>query len=308
MKTKNGAPVVAKVDIEPYLESLRAVSNLLDESVYVVDFHHRCFRFVSENGIFLSGLASEDVLSLGYDYYQKIIHPEDYPMAEKMYQEIVRYFTHPASLNDLIYAKISFRTHKTDGLMMQHRVTPLIVNNQARMAICTVHHTKDTPGNLCAYHRNKDVYYQYSLDSGRWKQEPVISLKPREKRILELSKAGITRQEIADILRISLNTLRNVEASIYDKLKVRSRAQAVSLASNNRLIFVPDHSNNRKVHEEQPNEKKNRRRMTPDKLPRIQEALNNGQSVNSIAKQEGVSEFSIRYAIKNGKLKKIIRE
>ena len=80
--------------------------------------------------------------------------------------------------------------------------------------------------------------------------------------------------------------------------------QAASFASSNRLIFVPEQYNNQNEPEKQPNGKKNRRTMNPDNLRRIQKALNNGQSVNSIAKQEDVSEFTIRYAIKMGKLNK----
>lgn len=305
MKTKNGVPVITEEELGPYLESLRAVSNLMDESIYVVDYHQRRFRFVSENGIFLSDLSSEEVLKLGYDYYQKIIHPKDYPVAEKCYHEIVRYFKHPASLNELIYVMFNLRLQNIKGLTMKHKVTPLIVNNQACMAICTVHHTTDEPGNLSAFHRNKDVYYQYSLDTGIWNQEPKIWLKPREKRILELSKAGMTRAGVADMLCISFNTLRNDEASIYNKLKVNSMIQAVGFASNNRLIFTSVKRNRKNGSEKQPNGKKPRRKMTPDKLLRIQEALNSGQSINSIAKQEDVSEFSIRYAIDKRRLNKI---
>lgn len=42
----------------------------------------------------------------------------------------------------------------------------------------------------------------------------------------------------------------------------------------------------------------------PDVLQRIQDELNRGKSAYSIAKQEGISEGSIRYAIKQGRLKK----
>jgi len=194
MKTKNSAPKISENEIGPYLDSLRAVSNLLDESLYVVDFNQRRFHFVSENGIFLNNHLPKDVLKLGYDYFPKLIHKDDYPMAVRIHQEIVRYFTHPASLNDLIYVKFSFRMHHNKRMVMKHTVTPLIVNNKVRMAICTVHHTQDLPGNLCAYHRNKDVYYQYSLENDKWEQEPVISLKSRERKILELSKEGVTTQ------------------------------------------------------------------------------------------------------------------
>lgn len=45
-------------------------------------------------------------------------------------------------------------------------------------------------------------------------------------------------------------------------------------------------------------------KLLPDVLQRIQDKLDIGQSSYSIAKQEGISEGSIRYAIKQGRLKK----
>lgn len=45
-------------------------------------------------------------------------------------------------------------------------------------------------------------------------------------------------------------------------------------------------------------------KLLPHVLIRIQSKLNKGQSVNSIAKQEGISEGSIRYGVKTGKLEK----
>ena len=45
-------------------------------------------------------------------------------------------------------------------------------------------------------------------------------------------------------------------------------------------------------------------KLLPEVLERIQSKLNKCQSVNSIAKEEGLSEGSIRAAIKLGRLKK----
>lgn len=45
-------------------------------------------------------------------------------------------------------------------------------------------------------------------------------------------------------------------------------------------------------------------KLLPDVLHRIQGKLDIGQSAYSVAKEEGISEGSIRYAIKQGKLKK----
>ncbi len=45
-------------------------------------------------------------------------------------------------------------------------------------------------------------------------------------------------------------------------------------------------------------------KLLPDKLDRIQLELDKGRSVNSIAKDENISEGSIRYSISLGRLKK----
>ena len=44
--------------------------------------------------------------------------------------------------------------------------------------------------------------------------------------------------------------------------------------------------------------------LLPDVVKRIQEKLNKGQSAYSIAKEEGISEGTIRYGVKTGKLEK----
>jgi len=45
-------------------------------------------------------------------------------------------------------------------------------------------------------------------------------------------------------------------------------------------------------------------KMLPQVIDRVQAQLNEGKSINSIAKKEGVREGTIRYCIKTGKLKK----
>ena len=48
--------------------------------------------------------------------------------------------------------------------------------------------------------------------------------------------------------------------------------------------------------------------MTPEKLKRIQEAMNKGESNNSIAKREDVGEYTIRYHKSAGNLKNASRQ
>jgi DNA-binding NarL/FixJ family response regulator len=53
-------------------------------------------------------------------------------------------------------------------------------------------------------------------------------LSPRENEVLDLLAKGFLQKEIADQLGISYWTVQTHTARIYEKLQVRSRAQAVA--------------------------------------------------------------------------------
>ncbi len=64
------------------------------------------------------------------------------------------------------------------------------------------------------------------------RSEPVVSatdkLAPREKQVLELLAQGFLYKEIADQLQLSIPTVNCYIRSIYEKLQVHSRSQAVA--------------------------------------------------------------------------------
>lgn len=55
----------------------------------------------------------------------------------------------------------------------------------------------------------------------------IPPLSPRELEVLQLLAQGQTNKQIADTLMIAEGTIKNHVATIYDKLKVNSRAEAV---------------------------------------------------------------------------------
>jgi DNA-binding NarL/FixJ family response regulator len=62
-------------------------------------------------------------------------------------------------------------------------------------------------------------------------------LTPQELRLLKLLVDGNTYQGAADELRISIHTARNYIRSIYDKLHVHSKSEAVTKALRSRIIY-----------------------------------------------------------------------
>jgi len=65
---------------------------------------------------------------------------------------------------------------------------------------------------------------------------PAQALTPQEQRLLVLLAEGYSYQYAADQMNLSVNTIRNYIRSIYEKLHVHSKSEAVSKALRQGLI------------------------------------------------------------------------
>ncbi|HEX2845556.1 MAG TPA: LuxR C-terminal-related transcriptional regulator [Chitinophagaceae bacterium] len=64
-----------------------------------------------------------------------------------------------------------------------------------------------------------------------------LNLSPRELDVLELMAAGLTNQEIAGRLFVSLNTVKTHSMNLFEKMDVARRTQAVAKARE--LSIIP---------------------------------------------------------------------
>jgi len=63
-----------------------------------------------------------------------------------------------------------------------------------------------------------------------------LGISYRELEVLQLVSEGLSNQQIADRLFVSLNTVKTHSSRIFEKLEVRNRTQAVERARRLRLI------------------------------------------------------------------------
>jgi two-component system nitrate/nitrite response regulator NarL len=66
------------------------------------------------------------------------------------------------------------------------------------------------------------------IDIGSLADDPFALLTPRERELLAALSSGLTNQQMASKLDISLNTVKFHLKNLYDKLTVSNRAQAVA--------------------------------------------------------------------------------
>lgn len=72
------------------------------------------------------------------------------------------------------------------------------------------------------------------LDVRGLKQDPIESLSPRERTLLEALSKGLTNRELAKGLEISENTVKFHLSNLFEKLSVKNRAQAIAFFYANR--------------------------------------------------------------------------
>jgi len=78
-----------------------------------------------------------------------------------------------------------------------------------------------------------------SLDKGQ-RQEPPETLSQREMEVLHLATQGLSNQDIADELSLSLRTVQAHLGHIFNKLRVSSRTEAVVRALKEGWITLDD--------------------------------------------------------------------
>ena len=297
-------PIIKDDDHLPF--GLEDFASMCNEAIYVIDFRKRCFRFVSRNCFFLCDNSAEEVFLMGYDYFQKVIHNEDFKLFAEMRAAILSRLHGVADLGEINYFSFTVRIKNRSKYMMGfHKLKPVFVDGQVRFGVCLLSSsTLRKRGHLRLHYNNGMDIEEYLPINGKWSKTTMPRLTKREQEIIRLAKLGKKRTEIAEKLHISRHTLRNTKASLFTKLNVTSMMQAISYVVEHQLLFTSQALANGQILATQAVHKRARRQMTPDKIVRIQERLNSGQSANSIAKREDVSEFMIRYAIKTGKLKR----
>lgn len=73
----------------------------------------------------------------------------------------------------------------------------------------------------------------FKLDEDKLKQ---LGISKREHEVLELMASGLSNQEIADKLFVSLNTVKTHSSNLFVKLDVKRRTQAIQKAKQLRLL------------------------------------------------------------------------
>jgi hypothetical protein len=108
-------------------------SSITTESIYVLDIPRKQFVYIKPDDLFLCGYPVEDALREGFEFYSKIVYPEDLSLWVNICKAILRYLKDFEGKRDEIdYFSCTFRLQRNYSSlvpplpqMVYHRMKPI---------------------------------------------------------------------------------------------------------------------------------------------------------------------------------------
>ncbi|MGB3064708.1 response regulator transcription factor [Sphingobacterium thalpophilum] len=229
-------------DVYAFINFAKSLSKLTYQSMYLIDYSKKCFLFVSDNPIFLCGSSSAEVLRKGYQHYFDNVPEEDLKLLKKINDVGFVFFEGLPHEEKLKYSfSYDFHLKQANGnpLLINHKLKPILLDKFSNpwIALCVVSissHAK--AGNIIFKSDEDGKQFAYNLETDRLEEVSRVKLKPREKNILLFSAQGLTMDQIADKLNISVDTVKFHKKQIFFKLRVKSITEAIAVAIEQSLF------------------------------------------------------------------------
>lgn len=225
-----------------YLEVIKAFARATYKSIYVIDYREKGFEYVSDNPLFLCGKTAEEVKEMGYSFYLEYVTKPDLNLLLKI-NEVGFDFYEKIPLEERKEYTISYDFHiknqEDKSVLINQKLTPLFLTDGGKIwkAICIISLSSErNAGNIKIYRKGQPEIYEYDLEGNFWKIGKKIKLSTREKEMLQLSSRGYTINEIAEVIFVSPETVKFHRRKLFDKLEVSNITEAISYATNNKLI------------------------------------------------------------------------
>lgn len=222
------------------VSAAKAFARSTHQCVYVIDYFKQNFLYVSENLAYWCGQDSDKIKNAGYQFYLDYVPEKEQQMLLEINKKGFDLFNEIPLAERLDYT-ISYDFHIIHGRklrLVNHHLTPMVLKDgRIWLALCTISMSaRNTPGHIIMKKYDSKSYYEYALEKHKWIKKEGITLSEAERDVLILSAQGYTMNDIADKLCKSVDTIKAYKRALFSKLEVKNIAEALSYATNYKLL------------------------------------------------------------------------
>ena len=209
------------------------LSEVTHSIVLVFDCYTNKFVFVSDNIPKLYGLDSRRLFIHGHQPVIEVIHPDDIDyglLVRKKIYSILRSFSNEEKRNYKAIHEMRIRNIRGEYIRIieQEQVLELDKSGNIWLMLSVIdvdasHESEITKSRLYNFKTGEQIF----IDLSDTLDEPLTN---RELEVLRFMKKGLLSKEIAETLKVSINTVNSHRQNILQKLKANNSIEAVTFA------------------------------------------------------------------------------
>lgn len=209
------------------------LSEVTHSIVLVFDCYTNKFVFVSDNIPKLYGLDSRRLFIHGHQPVIEVIHPDDIDyglLVRKKIYSILRSFSNEEKRNYKAIHEMRIRNTRGEYIRIieQEQVLELDKSGNIWLMLSVIdvdasHESEIIKSHLYNFKTGELIF----IDLSDTLDEPLTN---RELEVLRFMKKGLLSKEIAEALKVSINTVNSHRQNILQKLKANNSIEAVNFA------------------------------------------------------------------------------
>lgn len=225
------------IEEEPAIvQYCKVLAAMIPSSLFVLDMVQKRFCYIKPDDLFLCGHSMEEAMTLGYDFFSKIIHPEDLPLWKSFLGNLSRTLQENSDeWSDYfglfrLLPKYPFITKSLERYSY-HRLIPVRKESGHYYLIGIVSDSKCKKIGCYRNGASRFIYQAYNPKKRGWHIQQIPLLSRRELEILAIATGEQDLHFIAEKLCLSYYTIRSHVSSIKRKLKVQDLREATDWIS-----------------------------------------------------------------------------
>ncbi len=221
---------------------LNAIGEVLPHNSYIIDYYRKNFFYVSKESIFLCGYSHEEVLEMGYGFYEKILSPEDLEKFIEINKVLFEFFySLDKNLRIDSYCSVDLILNRKDGssICVNHKIKPYLLAPEKNvwLSICCMKYSVNNKlGNIFYNVKSTNQRFSYSLETKKWTELPPIILSPNERVVAVEVNRGTSGKLLSDILNVSKDTISYYKKQILKKTGTATIKEAIDILTSNGII------------------------------------------------------------------------
>lgn len=219
--------------LEKRKEDWIKLSEITHSIVLVFDCYTNKFVFVSDNIPKLYGVDSRRLFVDGHRQVIELIHPDDIDyglLVRKKIYSILSSFSNEEKMNYKAIHEMRVRNLRGEYIRIieQEQVIELDKTGNIWLMLSVIdvdasHESEIIKSHLYNFKTGEQIF----IDLSDTLDEPLTN---RELEVLRLMKQGLLSKEIANTLKVSINTINSHRQNILQKLKANNSIEAVNFA------------------------------------------------------------------------------